>query len=177
MANYKRLFLEEYNYIFFTLVTYNRQPILINNIELLKKSIKIAKSKYKFEIIAIVVLKDHLHFILKVENTKDYPKIIYQIKYNFSKILPKNKNIEESKVKKGEKGIWQRRYWEHTIRNLNDLNKHLDYIHYNPIKHEYVETARDWKYSSFKNFVKENYYDEDWCNFKDTNNIKNLNFE
>ena len=85
--------------------------------------------------------------------------------------------MSESKIKKGEKGIWQRRYWEHTIRNENDLYKHLDYIHFNPIKHNLVVSLKDYKYSTFEKFVKLGFYDENWCNFDDKNKIANLDFE
>ena len=76
-----------------------------------------------------------------------------------------------SRVARRESTIWQRRYWEHTIRDKNDLYKHLDYIHYNPIKHGYVKSAKDWKYSSFNKFVKMNYYEPNWCNFEDKYDI------
>lgn len=85
--------------------------------------------------------------------------------------------ISNSKNKKREKGIWQRRYWEHTIRDENDLYRHLDYIHYNPIKHGFVTKAIDYPYSSFENFVSKGYYDKDWCNFEDKNKVNELNYE
>ena len=84
-------------------------------------------------------MPDHLHMIIKVDNINDYPKIIYSMKYYFSKYINVEKiSLSESKIKKGEKGVWQRRYWEHTIRNEQDFYRHLDYIHYNPIKHNLV---------------------------------------
>ena len=86
------------------------------------------------------------------------------------------KSSSKSKINKREKGIWQRRFWEHTIRNEQDLNVHLDYIHYNSYKH-YKISPKDWKYSSFDKFVKNNFYDIDWCNFEDKNKISNLDFE
>ena len=84
--------------------------------------------------------------------------------------------MSESAINRKEKGIWQRRYWEHTIRDENDLHKHIDYIHYNSMKH-YNIIPKDWKYSSFKKFAKLGLYDEDWCNYKDENEIKNLDLE
>ena len=80
-------------------------------------------------------------------------------------------------LNKGEKGVFQRRYYEHTIISEEDLNIHVDYIHYNPIKHGYVKCAKDWEYSSFKEYVKNGFYDENWCNFEDKNKIKDLNYE
>lgn len=85
MSNYKRLFLQKYQYIFITIVTYNRNPILIENIEVLKNAIKNTHLKFIFDIIAISILPEHLHMIIKVDNIKDYPKIIYSLKYYFSR--------------------------------------------------------------------------------------------
>ena len=173
MSNYKRFFSKDYNIVFFTIVTNNRIPVLINNIEILRKSILYAKGKYFFEIVSCVVLNDHIHLILKLQNTNDYPEIIRLIKYYFSihikngghaDALPTLQNFG-SKRNKREKGVWQRRYWEHTIRDEADFNKHIDYIHYNPVKHGYVKMAKDWEYSSFHRFVKDGYYDENWCDF------------
>ena len=115
MSNYKRMYLQGYDYVFFTIVTNNRENILIENIDLLRESFNNALDNFEFNIIAICVMQNHLHMILKLKNIKEYPKIIYSIKFYFSHRLNKNNKISESKLKKGEKGIWQRRYWEHTI--------------------------------------------------------------
>ena len=176
MSNYKRMYLQGYDYVFFTIVTNNRENILIENIDLLRESFKNALENFEFNIIAICVMQNHLHMILKLKNIKEYPKIIYSIKFYFSHRLNKNNKISESKVKKGEKGIWQRRYWEHTIRDEKDLYTHLDYIHYNSMKH-YQISPRNWKYSTFLKFVEKGYYDINWCNFDDVNNINDLNLE
>ena len=84
--------------------------------------------------------------------------------------------LTNSLIKQGEKGIWQRRYYDHIIRNEDDLWKHVDYIHYNSVKH-YNISPKDWKYSSFHKFVKNNYYNINWCNVDDKYNIKELNLE
>ena len=170
--NYKRVFAEN-TYIFITFVTYNRENILIDNIEYLRQAFVSAKEKYKFEIFGIVIIPNHIHMIIRPKNIKDYPKIVAAIKIHFTK----NSKIEYTKNKNREANVWQRRYWEHTIRDKNDLYKHLDYIHYNPIKHGYVEKAKDWEYSSFRKFVKLGYYDENWCNFEDKYNILSLMIE
>ena len=75
------------------------------------------------------------------------------------------------------KKLWQNRYWEHSIRNEQDLNQHLNYIHYNPVKHNLVNCANEWEYSSFHEFVKNNLYEENWGSTKDIENIKDLDFE
>ena len=170
--NYKRVF-EKNSYIFITFVTHRRKNILIDNIECLRSAFASAKEKYDFEIFAIVIMPNHIHMIIRPKEIKDYPKIVAAIKISFTK----NSKIEYTTKRNRESNIWQRRYWEHTIRDENDLYKHLDYIHYNPIKHDYVKKAKDWKYSSFKKFVRMGYYDENWCNFEDKNDIKKLDFE
>lgn len=177
--NYRRLFVPN-STVFITIVTSKRREILIDNIDLLRQSFVIAKDKFSFEIVAICVLKDHLHLLLKPNIIEDYPIIIKTIKSQFSKNFDTNtiNNYQESssRISKGEKDIWQRRYWEHTIINEEDLFKHIDYIHYNPMKH-YSIAPKNWQFSSFYKFVKQKYYYEDWCNFGDKHNICRLNYE
>jgi putative transposase len=68
----------------------------------------------------------------------------------------------ESRLKKKERSVWQRRFWEHLIRNQEDLNRHIEYIHYNPVKHGLTKAPADWKYSSFHRFVTNGIYDQGW---------------
>ena len=88
-----------------------------------------------------------------------------------------NYKLTKSNINKKERDVWQRRYFEHTIISEEDLYRHFDYIHYNPVKHNLVTSVKNWEYSSFKNFVKNNYYDIDWCNFGDKNKIQELDYE
>ena len=99
MSNYKRFYNENYKYVFFTIVTYNRKPILLDNIELLRSAFKYALNKYPFEIYAICILKDHLHMILKLENNNDYSEIIRLMKYYFSIKVKSNSILPESKLR------------------------------------------------------------------------------
>ena len=80
-------------------------------------------------------------------------------------------------LNKGEKGVFQRRYFEHTILNEEDLNNQINYVHYNPVKHDLVKAVKDWKYSSFDKYVKNNFYERDWGSCDDVKNILNINFE
>lgn len=169
--NYKRLFIPN-SLIFVTVVTKYRKPILIENIEYLKESFNLAKQKFSFDIIAIIVNKDHFHMIIKPDDINSYPKIIGSIKRLFTKIS----GIKYSKNNNNESDIWQRRYWEHTIIDEEDLNKYLDYIHYNSVKH-YGIMPKDWQFSSFKNFVKLGVYENSWCNFDDKYKINNMDLE
>ncbi len=173
MANYKQLFLLGYSY-FITIVTHQRKPILIDNIELLREGFRESKRFFDYKIDAIVILPDHLHMIITPKNATDYPKIIKSIKYNFSKNYTPIEYVEQSqsREKRGLKAVWQKRYYEHTIRDENDFKTRLDYIHYNPVKHGFVQRAKDWEYSSFDKFVKKGWYDENWCDFSE-----NVDFE
>lgn len=122
-------------------------------------------------------MKDHIHVIVKPENINEYPNIVKYFKTYFSRYCNiDNHDLTQAKKYKKEKGIWQSRYWAHVITNENDLYKHIDYIHYNPLKH-YDILPKDWKYSLFKKFVKNGFYENDWCNFNDKNKIMDLNFE
>lgn len=177
MTNYRRAFLQN-SYVFITMVTFHRKPILTNNIELLRESFKHVQKFYNYEIFAVSVLPDHLHLLLKPENIDEYPKIISSIKHYFSRNIDmKEPNLSYSNINKREKGIWQRRYWEHTIQDEPDLYKHLDYIHYNPVKHGYANNVKNWKYSSFLKFVDKEYYSLDWGCFEDIKHIDDAEYE
>jgi len=179
MSNYKRYFKNNKNPVFITFVTYNRRKVLLPNIDILRNSFKYTKEQYDFEIIAISILKEHCHIILSANNTDNIPKIIRTIKFNFSVNISEQyicKNLSISAVKRGEKGIWQRRYYDHIVRNEEDLYRHIDYIHYNSMKH-YQILPKDWMFSSFKKFVKNRYYEENWCNFEDKYKINNMELE
>ena len=173
MSNFKRYY-QDNNIVFITVVTYNRSPMLIDNITLVRQSFK--NIKYVYKILAGIVLKDHLHILITTKNAYDIPKIIGAFKSNFSKNFLLNINQTSAQIDRREKGIWQRKYYDHIIRNEQDFNKHLDYIHYNSVKH-YNIAPKEWKFSSFLKFVNDGFYDYNWCNFEDKNKILNLNLE
>lgn len=177
--NYKRLYVPN-SIIFITIVTSKRRNILIDNIELLKFSIDNAHKYYNFAILAICVMHDHIHLLIKPENNNNYSKIILLIKRTFSKNFDTNDivdyELKESNIKRKERDIWQRRFWEHTIRDEDDLYRHIDYIHYNPMKHCQI-SPKDWKYSTFNIFIKKGYYEINWCNVEDKYKILDLNYE
>jgi putative transposase len=85
------------------------------------------------------------------------------IKAGFSRVLPAGEPVSESRRRRRERGIWQRRYWEHTIRDEDDFARHVDYIHFNPVKHGYVENVADWPYSSFHRMVRRGFYPTSWA--------------
>ena len=168
--NYRRLFVPG-GFVFITIVTYTRIPILIEHVRLLKQSYYNVAKYYDFRLIAYSVQPDHIHCIIKPSCIEDYPKIIKSFKYSVTKMF----NV--GLVKPTYKNLWQNRYWEHTLKDEDDLNKHLDYIHYNPVKHGYVKAVKDWEYSSFHEFVRENLYEINWGNNTDIKDIIDMNIE
>lgn len=175
--NYKRVFIHN-SCVHLIIVAYNRKEIFIKKIELLKKSLKNAMLYFRFKIIAICVLPNHIHMILAPHNINEYPKIITSIKYYFSHNY--DVGVETPTygyINKGEKGVFQRRYFEHTICSQEELNNHINYIHYNPVKHNYVQNVKDWEYSTFHKYVENNLYDKDWGTSTNVENIVNLDFE
>ena len=165
MPNYTRVF-EDSHYYFLTVVTHKRNPVLIKNIDLLRQSFKASQEKYPFKIEAIVILPDHFHMIILPENAQDYPKIISKIKQHFSRHCDptyySHLTQSESRDKAGYKPIWQKRYYEHTIRTDDDFKTRFDYIHYNPVRHGYAAKTKDWEQSSFHKQLKIGVYAEDW---------------
>ena len=144
---------------FFTVVTAKRKPLLVEHIDCLKNAFRLCLKRHPFEIEAIVVLPDHLHTLWKLpEGDDDFSKRWMVIKRNFSTGFI-NLNPGTSQIKKREKGIWQRRFWEHYIRDERDWINHFNYIHFNPVKHGYVESPEDWPHGSYKKAVERGFYD------------------
>lgn len=175
MPNYKRIFLDGYSY-FLTIKTYQNNPILIQNIELLRESFKYTKSKYHFKIESIVILPNHIHMLITPNKAEDYPHIVKTIKTYFSRHCSpeyyQHLFQSQSQIDNGYKPIWQRRYYEHTIRDEKDFNVHMDYIHFNPVKHGLVNKANDWEFSSFHKYVKLEHYDKNWYEVSDDLNLE-----
>jgi putative transposase len=122
------------------------------------------KRELPFDLVAMVVLPEHLHCVLALpEGDADYPTRWKKIKANFSRALPKGEPRSASRVAKSERGIWQRRFWEHTLRDDDDLRRHVDYIHYNPVKHGHVRHVKEWPYSTFHRYVQRGVYPDDWA--------------
>jgi putative transposase len=168
MSQYRRYY-EEGGIYFFTVVTFHRLPILTKPGErkLLHDIWLKVKIRHPFETIAICLLPDHLHCIWKLpEGDSDFSSRWKEIKRGFTngylKQIGPGGERNTSRQKKGEAAIWQRRFWEHFIDSEEDLENHLDYIHYNPVKHGYVTRPVDWPWSSFRRFVREGIYASDW---------------
>jgi putative transposase len=152
---------------FFTLVTYHRHKLLSHpgKVELLRNSFRSVTAAHPFTIDAIVVLPDHLHCIWRLpDGDADYPMRWRLVKSAFSRGYGKEgeSTTTASRSNRGERAIWQRRYWEHTIRDEQDFVQHVEYIHYNPVKHGLVVAPRDWPHSSFMRYVRDGVYDIAW---------------
>jgi putative transposase len=152
---------------FFTVVTHHRQRILCipENVLLLRGVLRGVMERHPFWINAFVVLPEHLHCIwtLPPEDT-DFSTRWRLIKSNFSRRCNKETNLVStaSRAKNSEQAIWQRRFWEHMIRDDEDFRRHVEYIHYNPVKHGMVKAPMDWEYSSFRCYVRDGIYDRHW---------------
>ena len=151
---------------FFTIVTYERMQILCNseNITALRAAFDHVKNQYPFSIDAVVILPDHVHCILTLpDGDSDYPLRLRLIKSFFSKRCKDLKSPSTpSRDHKREKSIWQRRYWEHAILDDKNFKRHVEYIHYNPVKHGLADAPKDWEYSSFHSYVRNGIYDREW---------------
>ncbi len=152
---------------FFTVVTHNRRPFLCqpDNIALLRNAFRSIMVNHSFKIEAIVILPEHLHSIWTLpEGDFNFSTRWRLIKEYFSRRCdPKYEGeCSGTRMKKQEKAIWQRRFWEHHIRDEEDFIHHVDYIHYNPVKHGLVSSPRDWEYSSFHRYVTAGIYDLEW---------------
>ncbi len=152
---------------FFTVVTYKRYPIFKDKdaVDLLNRCFQAVAVEYPYKIEAIVILPDHLPCIWTLPDSDfDFSTRWKLIKIAFTRSYSGGKAevTSESMRKKKETGVWQRRFWEHRIRDQEDFNRHCDYIHYNPVKHGLVNLPIEWKNSSFMEFVKKDFYDESW---------------
>ncbi len=164
MTNYRRIYTLGASW-FFTVNLLKRQnnPLLIENIKVLRSAFSEVKAKHPFRIDAVVILPDHLHCIWTLpEGDTNYSTRWNLLKGKFSRSLAKGEQLSNSRIKRRERGIWQRRFWEHMLRNEEDFNRHLDYIHWNPVKHGYVSNVMDWPHSSFHKYVKMGWYPKNW---------------
>ena len=136
---------------FFTVNLADRtRALLVDHIDVLRASVAYVKKRHPFEIIAWVVLPEHIHTVWKLpDNDCDFSMRWSLIKSGFSRQINKTELIGMSRMTKGERGIWQRRFWEHEIRDEQDLLAHINYIHNNPVKHGYSQSAAVWPYTSF----------------------------
>lgn len=151
---------------FLTVNLANRKSeLLIKHINEFRRAYQLTKQNHNFELHAMILLPDHVHTIITLAEISDnYAVIIASIKTHFSRQIKKStsETINYSRIRSRERGIWQRRFWEHRIRDNLDYMRHMDYIHYNAVKHGYVARPNDWPYSTFQRCVEKGFYSSDW---------------
>jgi putative transposase len=150
MTNYRRHFIPGGAYFFTVNLQDRGLTLLTDSIDLLRSAFHQTRIRRPFTIEAIVILPDHLHAIWTLpEGDADFPTRWRQIKSSFSRGLAAVEPISASRRRKGERGIWQRRYWERALRDEEDFARHVDYIHFKPVKHGHAPDPAAWPYSSF----------------------------
>jgi len=167
MSRYRRSHTPGTTY-FFTVNTYRRQQLLTHPEVLtnLQNALRIVRKQLPFQIDALVILPDHLHALWTLPpDDADYPirwgLIKRQVSQSSRHLIAQTQTASRSKRR--EIGFWQRRYWEHLIRDDTDFERHVEYVHYNPVKHGLVEHVRDWRYSTFHRYVRLGMCPIDWA--------------
>jgi len=163
MVNYRRNRVAGGTYFFTVTLCDRRATFLTAHIDALRQVFRDTRQAKPFQIEAIVVLPDHLHTVWRLPaDDSDYAGRWRMIKSRFTRMLAQ-RGVAITRNAKGEYDLWQRRYWEHTIRDDLDLQRHVDYIHYNPVKHGLVKRVADWPYSSFHRYVRQGILQSDWA--------------
>jgi len=152
---------------FFTVVTHDRRKFLCRpaSVSLLREAFRNVMAEHHFQIDAVVLLPDHLHCIWTLpDGDSDFSTRWRLIKSYFTRGCDPvcHSPPSASRQKKQERAVWQRRFWEHQIRDERDFTQHVEYIHYNPVKHGLVKAPKDWPYSSFHRAVRRGIYSEEW---------------
>ena len=166
MVRYRRNFVPGGTYFFTVTLADRRSTILVDHIAALREAFRTARRERPFAIDAIVILPEHLHVLMTLpQNDTDYSGRWRRIKSMFARLVARRMPLERNR--RGEYALWQRRFWEHTIRDESDFERHADYIHFNPVKHGHVGRVKDWPYSSFHRLVRLGLYPEDWAGARD----------
>ncbi len=164
MTEYRRWWLPGGTYFFTVNLAERRRDLLVRHIDVLREAVRQVKARHPFRLDAVVVLPDHLHCVITLPHgDDDFAVRLGAVKANFSRRIPGGERRSPSRLSKRERGVWQRRYWEHVIRNEDDFRRHVDYLHFNPVKHGLVTRVSDWPYSSFHRYVRRGAYPLDWA--------------
>lgn len=163
MVQYRRNFVPEGTYFFTVTLADRRSSALVDDVSALRMAFRIARHERPFTIEAIAILPDHLHAVWTLPSgDSDFPGRWKRIKAYFTHRLVAA-GVPVKQHRKGEYALWQGRFWEHTIRNETDFERHVDYVHFNPVKHTLVTRAREWPYSSFHAYVRRGLLPADWA--------------
>jgi len=163
MPNYRRNRIAGVTYFFTLALADRRSDLLVQQVAALRAAVARARALYPFTIDAWVVLPEHLHAIWTLpDGDADFSTRWTLIKRGFSARIAEHESRSASRIAKGERGIWQRRFWEHTVRDDADFARHVDYVHFNPVKHGLAGSAKDWPFSSFRRAVARGNYPIHW---------------
>jgi putative transposase len=159
MVRYRRNYVPGGTYFFTVALADRRSRALVENIGALRSAFRTTRRERPFVVDAIVILPDHLHTIVTLpEGDADFSGRWQRIKSLFSRVVA----ARETANRKREYPLWQRRFWEHTIRDDDDFSRHFDYLHFNPVRHGLVSRVADWPYSSFHLYVRRGWMTPDW---------------
>lgn len=173
MPNYRRAWHMGGTY-FFTVCLLQRKAnhLLVEHIDELRRTVRLVRFAHPFTIHAWVTLPGHLHCVIGLpEGDADYALRWRLIKGGFSKSIPAQEWLSDVRARRGERGIWQRRYWEHLIRDDEDFTAHMDYVHINPVKHRLVRKVADWPFSTFHRLVAQGVYPTGWAGSNGASNL------
>jgi putative transposase len=164
MPDYRRYRVPGGTYFFTVNLLERRQDTLVRHIDSLREAVRTTRRERPFYIAAWVVLPDHMHCVWTLPpGDTDFSNRWKAIKIRFVQSIPCTERRSAVRIAKGERGIWQRRFWEHVIRDDRDYANHIDYCHWNPMKHGLVSQVRDWPYSTFHRDVARGIYPLDWA--------------
>ncbi len=167
MSRYRRFWVPGGTYFFTINLQERRSDLLVRHIDALREAVRRTRQERPFRIDGWVVLPDHMHCVITLpEGDADFSNRIKAIKIRFVRAIPATERRRRSRIARGERGIWQRRFWEHAIRSDLDFSRHLDYVHFNPVKHGHVSRVRDWPYSTFHRAVAADLYPVDWADVR-----------
>jgi len=164
MSRYRRAKIDGGTFFFTVTLADRKSDLLVRQIDRLRYAYQVMQQRLPFETVAICILPDHLHALWSLpDGDADFASRWSRFKSAFSRGLAAASVRSTSKIAKREKGIWQRRYWEHAIRDAADFERHVNYIHYNPVKHGLVMRVADWPHSSFHRYVAQGMLPADWA--------------
>jgi putative transposase len=163
MPDYRRYRVPGGTYFLTINLLERRSDLLVRHIDALREAVRRTRRERPFHIDAWVVLPEHMHCIITLPSgDDDFSNRIKAMKIRFVRAVPATERRSRTRVARGERGIWQRRFWEHVIRGDPDYARHMDYVHYNPVKHGHVAAVRDWPYSTFHRLVDAGLYSHNW---------------
>ena len=173
MPNFRRYYIPN-AIVFITCVTQDRAPFLRAeaDIKLFSETLRNVQQIHPFRLLAYVILPDHFHWLMRVEKESgNFSDILQSIKRNFTL------NYKDAHPIPTPMKLWQSRFWDHIIRDEKDLERHFDYIHWNPVKHGYIHYPEDWLHSTYAHWLKLGYYGLEWGRGEEPSGIAEMDFE